>query len=228
MSSIAANLQRLREEIAEQVRACGRQPEEVRLLAVSKTFPPPAVVEALGAGQTLFGENRVQEAEEKIPRCPPEARWHLIGHLQSNKARRAVELFDVIETLDSPKLARRLGRIAAELSRTVEVLIQVNVGHEPQKFGVEEDEVEGLAAVVDAEPNLRLRGLMTIPPWDLDPEAVRPYFRRLRQALETLNRGRAEPLRELSMGMSGDWRVAVQEGSTLLRIGTTIFGPRSA
>lgn len=224
MGPVTDNLRQLRTEIAAVARACGREPENVQLMAVSKTFPASAVDEARQAGQLLFGENRVQEAETKIPATVArDLRWHLIGHLQSNKARRAVELFDAIQSLDSEKIAARVGRAAEELEKDLSVFIEVNIGQEPQKHGVEPDKVGAMIEVVDAFPRLKLRGLMAIPPFEVDP---RPFFRRLRELQESCNRGRKESLTELSMGMSGDWRVAIEEGATLIRVGTAIFGSR--
>ncbi len=224
MGLIADNLRHLRAEIAAVARACGREPESVELMAVSKTFPASVVDEARQAGQTLFGENRVQEAEAKIPATVSrDLRWHLIGHLQSNKARRAVELFDCIQSLDSEKIVSRLGRAAAELKKDLAVFVQVNIGDEPQKHGVEPDQIGAVVEMVDSSAHLKLRGLMAIPPFHVDP---RPFFRRLRELQEQCNRGREKPLDELSMGMSGDWRIAIEEGATLIRVGTSIFGSR--
>lgn len=196
-------------------------------MAVTKTFPSAAVEAAARAGHRLFGENKVQEGVEKIPQCPTGLEWHLIGHLQSNKAKPAIEHFDVIQTLDSPKIARRVGRLAETHSTAPGVMIQVNVGDEPQKFGVEAEAVAEIVEIVDSETRLPLEGLMALPPYHPDPERARPYFQQLRRLLEEINRGRTQPLTELSMGMSGDYLVAIEEGSTLLRIGTAIFGPRS-
>jgi pyridoxal phosphate enzyme (YggS family) len=200
----------------------------VRLLAVSKTFPAEAVDAAAAAGQRLFGENRVQEAAEKIPRVAnPGLEWHLIGHLQSNKARRAVELFDVVETVDSERIARSLDRCAAELGKVLPVLLEVNIGEEAQKSGVAVNDVVSLVHCVDNLPHLKLTGLMAIPPFDENPEASRPYFRRLaglvREAESSL--GRALP--HLSMGMSHDFQAAVEEGATIVRVGTGVFGVRA-
>lgn len=225
VGEISDNLSRLLEEINRAARDCGRDPGSVKLLAVSKTFPPRAVEEASRAGQILFGENRVQEAEAKIAAVQTAGiRWHLIGHLQSNKARRAAELFDAVQSVDSEKIARKLGNAADGLSKDLPVFIQVNAGDEPQKHGVPPESVASLAKVIDTFPRLRLSGLMAIPPFHEDP---RPHFKRLRRLLEELNRGRVRPIPDLSMGMSADWEVAVQEGATLLRIGTAIFGERS-
>ncbi len=229
MVDIRANLEKVRGQITETALACGRDPASVDLLAVSKTFGPEVVDVAAAAGQTAFGENRVQEAEGKIPLVKtPEINWHLIGHLQSNKARRAVQLFDVIESVDSEKLARILDRDAAEQGKRLLVFVEVNVGEESQKSGVPPSELLQTLRVVASLDHLELLGLMAIPPWSDDPEMSRPYFRRLAALLDEVNRALAVPLRQLSMGMSHDFKVAIQEGSTLVRVGTAIFGERQA
>ena len=226
--TIAANLKHLYLEIASIARGCGRDPGQIQLLAVSKTFPARAVRQAYEAGQTLFGENRVQEAEIKIPQAKAAGiQWHLIGHLQSNKARRAAELFDVIQSLDSEKIATKVGHHARELRKTIQVFVEVKIGRESQKEGAWPEQATALARVVESIPSLQLLGLMAIPPYDEDPEHSRPYFRQLRELLEEINRDRARPLTQLSMGMSHDYRIAIEEGATLLRIGTAIFGPRT-
>jgi pyridoxal phosphate enzyme (YggS family) len=185
------------------------------------------IEEAVEAGQLRFGENRIQEAIDKIPQLPnPALQWHLIGHLQSNKARRAVELFDMIETLDRPKIVRRVGALAEDLGKDLEVLIQVNVGAEVQKSGINPKELPTIVDLVESFPRLKLRGLMAIPPYASDPEASRPYFRELRRLVEQLNKNRSAPLPELSMGMSHDFQIAIEEGATLVRVGTAIFGRR--
>lgn len=228
-SAVAARLQGLRHDIETVARASGRDPQDIRLLAVSKTFAADVIEEAWQAGQRLFGENRVQEAEAKIPQVRLAGiEWHLIGHLQSNKARRALELFNVIQSVDSEKLARQLGRYAQERQTVLPVFIDVNIGQEPQKHGILPDQAHQLSGLVDGLPGLRLVGLMALPPFHEEAEKSRPYFRRLRDLLDSLNRRRpGSPLAELSMGMSHDYRVAIEEGATLLRIGTAIFGPRA-
>jgi pyridoxal phosphate enzyme (YggS family) len=200
----------------------------VRLLAVSKTFPAAQIEEASRSGQILFGENRIQEAVEKIPTVRvPGLVWHFIGHLQSNKARLAVQLFDVIETLDSEKIARRINRQCLEFGRTQTVFVQVNVGEETQKSGIRPDGLQRMVDLVDSLPQLHLEGLMAIPPFDPDPERSRPYFQKMSALLAEVNKGRSRPLEELSMGMSHDYPIAIEEGSTLVRLGTAIFGPRT-
>jgi hypothetical protein len=224
---IRENLEKVRDEIVKSALACGRDPTAVTLLAVSKTFGPEVIDVAADAGQKAFGENRVREAEGKIPLVrSPGIEWHLIGHLQSNKARRAVQLFDVIQSVDSEKLARMLDRNAAEQGKRLPVFVEVNVGGESQKSGVPPSELPQILNVVASLDHLELRGLMAIPPWNDDPEMSRPYFRRLASLLGEVNRSRPVPLRQLSMGMSHDFKVAIQEGSTLVRVGTAIFGKR--
>ncbi|MDA2933309.1 YggS family pyridoxal phosphate-dependent enzyme [Acidobacteria bacterium AH-259-D05] len=219
---------RLQEEIISTALHCGRNPQEIRLLAVSKTFPADAVERAYAAGQTEFGENRVQEAQQKIPQVKETGlTWHLIGPLQSNKVRRAVELFHVIQTLDRPKIVRKLDQCAQELGKTLTVLVEVKIGAEPQKHGVLPEEIPGMVELVDSMPGLCLEGLMTVPPYHEEAEASRPYFTKMADLLSEINRHRHSPLKELSMGMSHDYRVAIEEGATLLRVGTAMFGPRS-
>ena len=227
---MAANIDHVRSIIAEAALRVGRAPEEITLVAVSKTMPVELVQMAYNLGVTDFGENRVQEAESKIPDVGRiAARWHLIGHLQSNKARRAVEIFDCIHPLDSSDLAQRLNRICDELERQeLPVLIQVDLGQETTKTGVEEKDVSELVAVIRDCPRLRLTGLMTLPPFFDEAESVRPYFRRLRELREELKANGAfgDHPGELSMGMTHDFEVAIEEGATMVRIGTAIFGER--
>ncbi len=224
---IASNLKRLEEEIQSVAHDCGRDPRKIRLMAVSKLFSTAVVEQAAAAGQTLFGENRPQEAWQKIPQVKQSGLcWHLIGPLQSNKARRAVEMFDVIQTLDRPKITRRVNQYARELDKTLRVFIEVNIGEELQKHGVAPEELGGMVELVDSMSALQLEGLMTLPPHHQEAEASRPYFQKLAKMQEEVNRNRQLPLKELSMGMSRDYRVAIEEGATLVRLGTAIFGPR--
>ena len=228
MVDIASNLDRVSVQIEQIARGCGRDPAEIRLLAVSKTFSADCVKQAHQWGQTLFGENRVQEAEEKIPSIDlPELEWHLIGPLQSNKVRRAAQLFDVIHTLDRPKIVRKLNSCAEEIGKIVRVLVEVELGTEPQKHGLPPQEVLDMVEQVDSMPGLQLQWLMAIPPYQEEAEDSRPYFRQMADLLAEINGRRQQPLKELSMGMSHDYRVAIEEGATLLRIGTSIFGPRT-
>lgn len=220
----------VRRAIEMSARSAGRDPREIRLIAVSKTHPPDVVKVAIEAGIRDFGENRVQEADSKIIQLGRDAaRWHLIGHLQANKARRAVTLFDVIHTLDSASLARRLDRLCEESERDkLSVLVQVDLGGEATKSGASEDKLAELVTVIAGCARLRLRGLMTIPPFFDDANLVRPYFRRLRELRDKLKAQQAfdSGEGELSMGMSHDFAVAIEEGATFVRVGTAIFGER--
>ncbi len=232
MNEIAERLAVLRARIERAAHAVGRDPSAVKLLAVSKTQSPARVLEAVRAGLHAFGENRVQEAAQKIPEitagCETQLEWHLIGGLQRNKARRAVELFSVIESVDRSELLVALEKAASDHGVRPRILLQVNVDREPQKNGCMPSKLAALASEADACPNLELIGLMAIPrAWD-NPEQVRPAFARLRGLLADLNRSRPpeRALTELSMGMTSDFEVAVQEGATSLRIGTALFGDR--
>ena len=226
--SITDNLAAMHERIARAARRAGRNPEHVRLMAVSKTVPTELILEAYQAGQRLFGENRVQEFADKSGplRELRDAEFHMIGHLQSNKAARAVELFHAVDSLDSAKLADRLNAAAEKLGKTLDVLIEINVGGEQAKSGVTPDspELESILASAPNWPHLRLNGLMTVPPFTDDPAGARPYFRRLRELRDQLPA--RDSLNALSMGMSHDFEVAIEEGSTCVRIGTAIFGER--
>lgn len=210
--------QQVQERIRRAAERCRRDPAGVQLLAVTKKFPAEVVREAYALGMREFGENYVQEFELKHPLLPdvPEARFHLIGHLQSNKARKAAELFQTIQTIDSTKLAERLDGMGIKL----EAMIEVKLSDEESKHGAAPEEIADIVQAVARSKNLRLRGLMTIPPWSDDPEAPRPYFRRLREL------GERHGLAELSMGMSNDIETAIEEGSTMVRVGTALFGPR--
>lgn len=217
----------VRLRIDEAARAAARDPADITLIAVSKTHPASVVDAAVAAGAAELGENRVQEAAEKKPGVRP-ARWHLIGPLQRNKAKLALEIFDVVHTVDRPKLVDRLGFLLDEHwpDRTLQVLLEVNVGDEPQKAGVAPDEVGRLLDAARAVDQLEVRGLMAIPPFGDDPEASRPYFRELRSVRDRLQDRSGHRLPELSMGMSHDFEVAIAEGATMVRVGTAIFGPR--
>jgi pyridoxal phosphate enzyme (YggS family) len=223
--TIRVRLQQVQERIAAAVARSGRPADAVTLVAVSKTVPMDAVREAMAAGVGILGENRVQEARDKIAALPDLAAWHLVGHLQSNKAKLAVELFERIHSLDSLRLARELNRHAAEAGKHVRCLLQVNVGSETQKSGAEAAEVRPILETAQGLSHLTIDGLMAIPPFVPDGEAARPYFRKLRVLQEALAR-EGFPVRELSMGMTHDFEVAIEEGATLVRIGTAIFGPR--
>jgi pyridoxal phosphate enzyme (YggS family) len=213
--AIRANVAAVEAKIAAACARAGRSRDDVTLVAVTKTFPALAVDYAVAAGVTNVGENRVQEARDKQPETTAKARWHLIGHLQSNKSKDAVRLFDVIQTIDSIDLAEKLAKAAGE--KRPEVLLQVNIGRETQKSGIEIDDVASVAKQVGAI--LDLRGLMAIPPHG-GPEATRAYFRELRKLRDDLG------LPELSMGMSEDYETAIEEGATIIRVGRAIFGER--
>ena len=229
---LAARFADVKARVAAAAENCGRKPDEITLIAISKTHPASLVKELIELGATDLGENRVQEAETKIPEVGQRnVRWHLVGHLQANKARRALNLFDVVHSLDSVDLARRLDRLCVEVGRqSLPVLIQVDLGHEETKSGVDENELPELAATVQQLERLELIGLMTLPPFFEDPKQARPYFRRLRELRDELARQEAFGARngELSMGMTHDFTVAIEEGATMVRIGTAIFGERHA
>lgn len=214
---IRANLAAVNARIDAACKRAGRKREEVTLVAVSKTFPAEAVTNAIAGGATHVGENKVQEAREKKPLVTGSARWHLIGHLQSNKAKDAVRTFDVIETIDSLELAQKIAKAAVAIGKRQEVLLQVNIGREEQKSGADPDDAPALARDVAAIDGLSLVGLMAIPPFD---EESRPHFRALRELQQRIG------VAELSMGMSEDFEVAIEEGSTIVRVGRAIFGAR--
>lgn len=222
---IAERLAWARERIAAAAGRAGRDPAGVKLMAVTKTVPAERVREASACGQMLFGENRVQEAAEKIPAVGPGPKWHMIGRLQTNKAKTAVRLFDCVESVDSAKLAEILDRAAREAGKVLPVFIEVNIGGEAQKSGALPGEVEELLESTAGLASIRVAGLMAIPPYSPDPEDARPYFRRMRDLWDRL-RERGCRLDELSMGMSGDFEAAVEEGATIVRLGTVIFGAR--
>jgi pyridoxal phosphate enzyme (YggS family) len=221
MPDIPANLAHVRERVARAAERAGRRPADVLLIGVSKTVDVARIRTAVAAGITALGENRVQEAKAKIAELGHPASWHLIGHLQTNKVKDALELFDVIHSLDRLELAREVERRAAARGQVVETLLQVNVAAEPSKGGVGPDAVGEALDVIGKLAHVRVRGLMTIPPEVERAEDARPWFRRLRELAER------HGLRELSMGMSGDFEAAIEEGATMVRVGTAIFGPRA-
>ena len=224
--SIADNLEAIQERMARAARRAGRDPEDIALMAVTKTQPAERITEAYAAGQRLFGENRVQELAEKFGALGElhDAQFHMIGHLQSNKVTKAAEIFAAVDSVDSVRLGERLNAAAETAGKSLDVLIEVNLGGEAAKSGVAADSAE-LERILEAAPGwrrLRIRGLMTVPPFTDDPEDARPYFRQLRELRERLG-----GLDVLSMGMSNDFEVAIEEGSTCVRIGTGIFGERA-
>ena len=217
MDDVRANLERVRERVARAAQRAGRRPEDILLIGVSKTVPAERVREAVAVGLAALGENRVQEAKEKIRVLGRPVPWHLIGHLQTNKVKDALDLFDVIQSVDRPALAAELARRAR---RPVDVLVEVNLAGEPAKSGFAPAEVKPAVDALAALPGLRVRGLMAIPPAAADAEQTRPWFRTLRELRD------AAGLPELSMGMSADFEVAIEEGATMVRVGTAIFGER--
>ena len=230
MEAVRERYREVIRRIREAAGSAGRDPDGITLVAVSKTVPPEVIAALRPLAPVVLGENRVQEAQAKLPLLPgPDVfRWHLIGHLQSNKVNRAVELFETIHSVDRLELLQRLNRRCGETGRRLRVLLEVNLGGESSKSGCVEEEVVPLLEAACSLPHLIVDGFMTIPPYRQDPEEVRPYFRRLREIRDRLA-GRFEgalPLRELSMGMSHDFEVAIQEGATLVRVGTAIFGAR--
>ena len=225
--SIAENIARLKDEITQAARSAGRSVDEIELMAVSKMHPAEAILEAYAAGQRLFGENKVQEFQGKREQVAGlvDARFHLIGPLQSNKTTKAAELFDAIDAVDALKIAQRLDSTATTLNKRLPVLIEVKLSHEESKHGVAPEE---LPALLDAMAPLKFVeavGLMTVPPWSEDAETARPYFRELRRLRDEMQKSHAT-LTQLSMGMTNDFRVAIEEGSTCVRVGTAIFGKR--
>ncbi len=229
---IADRVAAVRERIARSAERASRPPEEVTLVAVSKTFPADAVRTAFGAGVRHFGENRVQEGDAKVAVLgdlrSAGLTWHFIGHLQSNKARKAASLFDVVQSVDSVDLAGRLARSAFEAGRTLRALVQVDLAGETRKFGIPEAEVPAALEAIRDLKGLRVEGLMVLPPFLDDPEELRPYFRRLRLLRDRVAAAGLIAGDELSMGMSHDFEAAIEEGATIVRVGSAIFGERTA
>jgi pyridoxal phosphate enzyme (YggS family) len=230
--SIADNLAHLHQQITEACRRANRSEREVALMAVSKVHPVEAILEAYAAGQRLFGENRVQEFQEKSqlltahhPEVLTDAKFHLIGPLQSNKTTRAAELFHSIDAVDSPKIAERLNTTALALNKKLQVFVEVKLSHEESKHGVSPANLPALLGAIAELSSLEAVGLMTVPPWSLNPEPARPYFRELRRLRDDAQKAHPN-LTQLSMGMSNDFPVAIEEGSTCVRVGTALFGKR--
>lgn len=223
---LAENLNKIRERIAAACARAERSPDEVTLLAVTKAQSPEAVAEAARLGLTLFGENKVQEAKAKIPQCPGRLRWQMIGHLQSNKARDAVELFEMIQSVDSLHLAEEINKRAEQAAKTMPILLEVNAVGEASKFGYRPEQLLADLERINALRRIEVHGLMTIPPWSPVAERVRPVFRQMRELKARCEEILGAPLPCLSMGMSGDFEVAIEEGATIVRIGTALFGER--
>ena len=225
--SLADNLEKVQQRIRAACERAGRDPLSVTLLAVTKSQPPEVVSTAARLGQIFFGENKVQEARAKIPLCPGNLRWHFIGHLQSNKCRDAVELFEMIQSVDSLSLAREISKRGESAARTVPAMLEVNVAGEASKFGYAPEKLLAELPALNALPRLEIQGLMTVPPWTAEPEKARPHFRRLRELKVEGERILGASLPHLSMGMSGDFEIAIEEGATIVRIGMALFGPRA-
>jgi pyridoxal phosphate enzyme (YggS family) len=220
VEELANNIRRVRERIAAAARRANRPTEEITLVAVTKTVEPERIEQALAAGLTVFGESKLQEAESKIHEVSGRARWQFIGHLQSNKARDAVALFELIHSVDSVKLAAELNKWAGRAGKSQPILLEVNVAGEASKFGLKPDMLDDALEQINRLPRLEVQGLMTIPPATAEPEKARPYFRQLRALRDRLR------LPHLSMGMTNDFEIAIEEGATMVRIGTAIFGER--
>lgn len=227
MSQIAKNLEFIRHRIAVAAERSGRHPQEVKLVAVSKTYPPDVIREAIDAGQRSFGENRVQDALAKIADLPPDLDWHLIGHLQSNKVRKVIGRFSLFHGVDNIDLASQMNRIAGELGVTANILLEVNISGEESKFGFDPKILPAALEELLPLPHLRVEGLMTMAPFSENPDEARPVFSGLRMLRDKLSATVGHPLKELSMGMSGDFEQGIAEGATIVRIGSAIFGSRT-
>jgi len=228
MSVIEDSIREIREKIAEAALRSGREPSEVRLMAVTKTVDDDRIREAIDAGVDIMGENYIQEAKRKIEKMDAEVKWHMIGHLQSNKAKYAVRLFDMVHSVDRMALAVELDKRSAVAGCVTDILVEVNVSGEESKNGISPNEAPDLIRQISLLDNLSIRGLMTMPPWFDDPEDARPFFVALRELRDKIIAEdiKGVEIRELSMGMSGDYVVAIEEGSTIVRLGTAIFGAR--
>ncbi len=223
---MAANLEGIQRRIEAACARVGREPASVGLLAVTKSQPPEVVNQAARLGLSLFGENKVQEAKAKIPLCSGRLRWQMIGHLQGNKCRDAVELFEMIQSVDSYKLAEEINRRADQAAKRMPIMIEVNVVGEASKFGYRPEQLRAELRQLKELRRVEIEGLMTVPPWVPDPEKVRPVFKQLRELKQECEAILGVALPHLSMGMSGDFEVAIEEGATLVRIGTALFGAR--
>ena len=227
MSQIAENLEIIRHRIATAAERSARSAEEVKLVAVSKTYPPEVIREAIEAGQQCFGENRVQDALPKIDTLPSGLDWHLIGHLQTNKVRKVIGRFSLFHGIDNTALALQMNRIAGEFGVTASILLEVNISGETSKFGFDPTALPAALDELLPLPHLRIEGLMTMAPFFENPDSARPVFEGLRKLRDALSAASGHPLKELSMGMSGDFEQGIAEGATIVRIGSAIFGPRT-
>ena len=228
MPDIADNLAQVQQRIAAACKRVERSPEEVQLVAVGKKFTADVIREAADCSLTLFGENRVQEAKAKIPDCPGHLRWHFIGNLQTNKCRDAVALFDMLHAVDSLHLAKELNKRCEQTAKVMPILLEVNVSGEGSKHGFSPETAVNAMKEFSDFPQLELHGLMTMAPYSRQPESSRPYFQKLCEVKAACEDKLGAPLPELSMGMSGDYEIAIEEGATLIRLGTALFGPRAA
>ncbi len=226
--SIAENLQRVQQTIADAATKARRPADEISLVAVSKTWPIEVIQEAVDAGHRVFGENKVQELEQKVPAMADDLQWHAIGHLQKNKVRKVLPLCTMIHSIDSVALAERIDRIAGEDGLKIQGLLQVNIAEDDTKFGLTAEEAKVAAEKLSGLSNLQIRGLMTVPAFDPEPENVRPHFARLRELRDDIEANFGASLPHLSMGMSHDFPVAIEEGATLVRVGSSIFGKRDS
>jgi pyridoxal phosphate enzyme (YggS family) len=224
--NIEGNLNSIRASIAAACARAGRAADSVTLLAVSKSHPPETIRAAVECGQIHFGENKIQEAKAKIPLCPSRARWQFIGHLQSNKVRDAVELFEMIQGVDSLAVAQEISKRAEQAGKTMPILLEVNVAGEGSKFGYKPEQLLADLNTVNALPRIEIHGLMAIPPYTPVAENARPYFQKLRELKLRCEQSLGAPLPRLSMGMSGDFEVAIEEGATIVRVGAALFGER--
>ena len=223
---LETNMKAVQQRIETACVRAGHEPGSVTLIAVTKGQPPEVVCAAATLGSSLFGENKVQEAKTKIPLCPSRLRWHMVGHLQTNKCRDAMALFEMVQSVDSLHLAEELNRRAEQAAKTMPVLLEVNAVGEASKFGCRPEQLLADLGRINALPRLEIQGLMTVPPWTPDPEDVRPVFRQMRELKERCEQILGAPLPHLSMGMSGDFEVAIEEGATMVRIGSALFGAR--
>jgi pyridoxal phosphate enzyme (YggS family) len=226
--SFADNLAAIQQQIQAACARAGRDTQSVLLLAVAKTHPAETIAEAVKSGQVFFGENKVQEARVKIPLCPGKARWHFIGHLQSNKVRDAVELFEMVQGVDNLSLAREISKRCEQAAKPMPILFEVNVAGESSKFGYPPEKLLAELKELNSLPRITVEGLMTIPPYAVDPEKSRPHFRRLRELKTQCEEILGASLPHLSMGMSGDFEIAIEEGATIVRVGTALFGLRKS
>ena len=224
---LAVNLEKIRQRIKTACDRSDREPNSLTLLAVTKMQPPPIINLAASLGLLIFGENKVQEAKAKIPSCSGKLRWHFIGHLQSNKCRDAVELFEMVQSVDSFPLAQEISKRCEPAGKSMPILLEVNVAGEASKFGYQPGKLLTELKELNTLPRLQIRGLMTVPPWSPEAEKARPHFRRLRELKQECEQKLGSPLPHLSMGMSGDFEVAIEEGATMVRIGTALFGMRA-